>query len=740
MDDVDRSELLFALLGELAARELSLKLARQCSLTPHSVVVDQHFEIPIDLDLCAHLPLDVSGQRGALLLKPTESKLLVAEAQRRGTLERRLSQNEGDPHQPLASLLAAVVARPCLLLGFLAGECWHLRGVTVQDTDTPARRTAHQIAFRRQEMVQGHLRLELHGLPPMSVVLLIPASLMSRAAMSLTDPDYVRVTDDLFLEHATAIEQEVEAWVEEQAAGGESLDLGLAEGSMAEGSAGPELTTLSDLLEEVIQDLPQGDQDVVLQSPEDLIFAQMFFPQAMAHVTRQALGRTLRVRAVEMASLSLSRMCDEPDGLLTQVTFRGGCQGDTCFVFPVESLTALAARLETNCDGIVDSVTTSGLSLMQSITPSLAAQVGPLLPVDFSGYRPDGDQCTIRIRYEMAVEEGDDVRFVQYASPVFVSRIVSALAGQDVEFLKGSKRNLMLSFLSLNALIGSVAVEDPERAGEWMGPILEPEYVPLYRPGDSLPDMYDFDVLSTLSRQSLTALLNCPSIANGKSRMAARAMRFVSDDFRRRLREAGPGEWLRGLPEQERRRDTWSVKEVWEARRKFANRLHVDVLNSAMDQPEALKQQISWGMHRLSLAWRLRGPEVLEDSIFLVPFMLDFDSLATLSDRDMTVVLERWVTGKLDLGTMGCALSPPRCPVLRRVLSNVSARRRQEIGEAARQASPPAEVFFAQHLFAEHVYFATLKGIITPPEAIQEQIDRYTWCWSMRNWIGGAAR
>lgn len=63
MDEVDQGELLFALLGELAARELSLKLARQCSLTPRSVVGDWQYEIPDDFDLCAHLPLDGSGTR-----------------------------------------------------------------------------------------------------------------------------------------------------------------------------------------------------------------------------------------------------------------------------------------------------------------------------------------------------------------------------------------------------------------------------------------------------------------------------------------------------------------------------------------------------------------------------------------------------------------------------------------------------------------------------------------------------
>ena len=724
---MDYGELLFALLGELTAREFSLKLARQCSLTPHSVVADPQYEIPADFDLCAHLPLDVSGQRGALLLKPSEAKLLVSEAQRRGTLERRDRSTEGDRHVPLASLLAGVLARPCALLGFLSGEGLHLRGVTVQDTDTPTRRAAHQIAFRRQEMVQGHLHLELHGLTPMSVVLLLPDALFSRAAISLTDPEHLRVTDDLFLEHAPAVGQEVEAWVEEQFADGESPDLaGSAElDRLAAEAAHPEVAALADLLEEVIEDLPEGDQDVVLRSPEDLIFAQMFFPQMLAHVTRRELGCTIRVRAVEMASLSLSSMGDEPAGLLAQIVFQGGTQGDTCLVFPEDALTALATRLESTRDRLVQLVMGPGLALMESITPTLRAQVRPLVPVDFSGYELDGDQYMIRIRYEMVVEEGDVVRFVQYATPVFVSRIVSALAGQDVEFLKGSKRNLMLSFLSLNALMGAVALEDPERAGEWIGPILGGSYVPLYRPGDQLPDMYDFDVLATLPPQELNSLLHWPTIASGMSRMVARAWRFTSGDARRRMIEAGPPQWHRQIPEQDRSRETWSLKDLWEARREFAERLHGGVVNSGMEQPVALAQQIGWRKHRLILAWRLRGPEVLEDGIFVVPFMLDFDSLAELSNRDMTVVLERWVLGKLDLGTLGCALSRPRCPVLPKVLGNVSARRREEIGGVARQASPPEEVFGAQHLFAEYVYFAALKGIIHPARVIQEQIDRY---------------
>ena len=702
MDDTDYGELLLSLLGELAAREFSLKLARQCSVTPHAFGVDEQHEIPADYDLCAHLPLDVSGQRGALLLKPAEAKLLISEAQRRGSLARPDRPEGGDRHLPLASLLVDVLAKPCALLGFLGGEGLHLRGVTVQDTDTPTRRAAHQIAFRRQEMVQGHMRLDFQGLAPMSVVLLLPGPLFSRAAISLTDPEHLQVTDDLFLEHTPAIGQEVEAWVEEQMADGESLGFEGAGGldQIAAEDRLPELTALPDLLQEVIEDLPTGDQDVVLQSPEDLIFAQMFFPQKLAHVTREALGCTIRVRAVEMASLSLSSMCEESAGLLARIAFQGGTQGDTCFAFPEDALVALATRSGRTPDSIVKLVMGPGLSLMESITPSLKAQVKPLVPIDFSGYQLDQDQYTIRIRYEMLVEGGEDLEIVQYASPVFVNRIVGALAGQDVDFLKASKRNLMLSFLSLSALMGTVALEDLDRAGEWIGPILDGSYIPLYRPGDELPDMYDFDVLSALSRQALVSVYRGPALTNAKSLMVARALRFTSGVVRQRIKESGPAEWYQQIPEHDRKRDGWSLRDLWEARREFAERLHIDVVNSGMEQPVALAQQIGWGYRRLVLVWRLRGPEVLKESIFIVPFMLDFDSLAELSNRDMTVVLERWVLGKLDLDTLGCALSRPNCPVLSKVRRNVSARRWQEIEATSGYERPPEEVYGSQHLFA----------------------------------------
>ena len=570
--------------------------------------------------------------------------------------------------------------------------------------------------------------LELNGLTPMSLVLLMPDTLFSGAVVSLSDPEHAQGTGDVFLEHAPAIGRQVEAWVEEQTADRESPDdAALAElDSIAEGMAGPELTVLADLLEEVIRDLPQGDQDVVLQSPEDLIFAQMFFPRVLARETSQLLGCAIRVCAVEMASLSLSRMGEEPAGLLSWLDFEDGSPGDTCFVFPAQGVEALATRLVCEPDILVAVLMGPGLELMASLNPSLRGQVRALLPVDFSSFEREGDLHTIRICYEMEIEGDDVLKFVQYASPVFVNRIVMVLAGEDIEFLKESKRNLMLSFLSLNALIGAVAVADPDRAGEWIGPVLGPGYVPLYRPGDDLPDMYDFDVLTALSPQEMRSLIQWPTIAGSKSRTVARALRFVSGDVRRRILEAGPPEWPQQVPDQERNRDAWSLRDIWEARRAFADVLHIGVAHCGVELPQALSQQLAWRLHRLCLEWRLRGPEVLDEGIFLVPFMFDFDSLAELSDRDMTIVLERWVSGKLRLETLGCALSRPRCPVLPKVLRNVSARRRQAIGqEAARQTSSPEEVSSAQHMFAEHVYFATVKEIIDPPLVIREQIDRY---------------
>ena len=734
MDETDYGELLYALIGELAAREFSLKLARQCGIIPRDVAADEQYEIPTDYDLCAHLPLDVSGRRAALLLRSDDARVLVAEAQRRGTLARPGPQDER--HQSLSALLAEVLARSCALLGFLGGEGLHLRGVTVQDVDTPPRRTAHQIAFRRQEMVSGLLSLETRGLDPIAMVLLLPDGLFGSAAVSLADPEHLLVTDDLFLEHAPAVGQEVEAWVdellasEEEAAEGSVLgagDIDMAEsGEPAEVGSAPDVTALSELLEEVLRELPQDEQDVVLQSPEDLIFPQLFFPQMLAHVTRQALGCTIRVQAVEMASLSMSSMCEEPAGLLAQIVFDGGFQGDTCMVFPEGDLTGLACQFECDPHSLVQLLTGPGLAFMGSITDSLPGEVLPPARVDFSSYQSDGDQYALRIRYEMLVEaEEGTIRFVQYASPGFVNRLVSALAGEDTEVLKASSRNLMLSFLSLNALIGAVAVADPARAGEWIGPILGGQYVPLYRPGDDLPDMYDFDVLGELPRGELKRLLEWPPLANVEIGTLARALRFTGRKTRRKILEAGHKEWRQRLTELDRARDEWAPKDLWDARCLFAEVLHTGIANSGVEATVAMLQHLGWRKHRLSLAWRLRGAEVLQDGIFIVPFMLDFDTLSELSNRDMTVVLERWVLGKVDLDTLGCALSRPGCPVLPRALRNVSARRREDIIEAAQRQRPEDEVLGAQHFLAEHVHFAALKGIIHPPAVIREQIDRF---------------
>ena len=101
MEDIDYGTLLFALLGELAARELSLKVGRNCVFTPDPVEAtnDERIEIAAEYDLCAHLPLGSSGQRSALLLSSRTADQLVGEARKRGTLEsdgRRLADGVAD--------------------------------------------------------------------------------------------------------------------------------------------------------------------------------------------------------------------------------------------------------------------------------------------------------------------------------------------------------------------------------------------------------------------------------------------------------------------------------------------------------------------------------------------------------------------------------------------------------------------------------------------------------------------
>ena len=493
MDEVDHGEFLFALLGELAGRELTLKTGRHSVWSPRSLGRDAPVVIPGELDLCAHLPLNFTGARAALLLSTVDAERLETQSHRRGTLTTSLDPVPSGDFPLLGQLLEGVLARSCALLGFLCDQPLRLCGVNVQRLSTPARRAMHEIAFTRQGMVQAELPLLLHGLDPMPTAMLLPSDLYTQAAATLSDPGRIQVAESVFLERAPALRHGLTAWLgdhggQEGADGagdreeedGEGLLSSAADalrGSETEPAVGPadDETGIDALLDALAGEPADGpstedDEDVVLQAPEDLVFAQMFFPRNVAQVMRERVGVTVHVRAVEMAAVPLSRLCLEPPGELLRVRFGGPCKADTCLVFPDSRFAALGERVGLSTHLLLVRLMEPGFSLINGLSGGLAPFVHRGVRANFSRYRAPQGGHTIRITYEMTVSGEEPLAFVQYAPTAFVNELLGDLAGDGVDFLKGSRRNLMLGFLSLNALLGAYAIEDPARAAAWLWP------------------------------------------------------------------------------------------------------------------------------------------------------------------------------------------------------------------------------------------------------------------------------
>ena len=210
MDDTAHKTALMGLFGELAARELSLKLGRACRLAPRHIRAGSGFVIPPEFGLCAHLPLDLSGMRCALLVRETTAGALVALARRA-----RERPGQADGKEALQDLLQAVLERPFALLGFLANAPRFLQGCVVQEVDTPSLRKAHQIAFQSQGLVPVSFHLEVWGLEGAEMVLLAPNGLLEDAAAGLLDPVNRQEVDSRFLEFAGGIGEEIRGWLDE---------------------------------------------------------------------------------------------------------------------------------------------------------------------------------------------------------------------------------------------------------------------------------------------------------------------------------------------------------------------------------------------------------------------------------------------------------------------------------------------------------------------------------------------
>lgn len=711
--------LLGQLIGELAARELSLKTGRSSQCNPQEIAVPLKYLIPPEFDLCVHLATNQPEMRGALLLQREEAALLVHEA-----IQRQSLPDYGNEKDPMAKLFQEVFARPIVLLAFLSDQLLHLMGATVQEVDTETRRKVHEIAFHRQALIPLPLAIHVSGLPAMQAVLLLSRELLAQATVRLTDPVAAQITEDIFLEHVDVLDRELVSWLEAQEQEVEQEINPVP--SLDEEVPDVGVDALDEVLSSLLAELPQSDQGVVMKSPEDLLFAQLFFPGQLATYTRLLLNCPIRIKPIEMASLPLCRMCDEPPGLMARTLYTGAFEGDTAFVFPEKEFLGLAERTEQNPTDLVNLLLAPGLQELQGFNPALDYQVKPTRLIDFSRLKTDNEQLSIRIVYRMEIAGAAPLEFVQYAPMTFVNQLMQILLGPDVQYLQPNERNLMLSFLDLNAALAGVALQEPARAQAWIGPLLGPEYVPLFRPGETLPDLFDFNTLLDIYDRELRQVMAHPAIGKLKPRVIACALAFAWPELKRKILHNTLGK-RRGEVEKELfSKAKMSLKEIWDAQHEFGYLLYHAVLQEVTNPPVRICNQLNWLLDRLGTEWKVRAASVLNDRVFFVAGLMDFASLAELSDRDLQHVLASPFMLARKPEELAGAISPRQSEVRGKVLRNLSDRRRREIEELLRAEQWSTEqVQSHQRIIAQVVYFMALRKEIDPPEGIHRQVASY---------------
>jgi len=796
----DYPSILAQLIGELASRELSLKIGRSSRFTFQETETGSRFAIPAEYELCAHLATNLPETRGSLLLKHCDVDLLVKEALERQTLS---AEAENDSDEDAASrLFHELFARPVVLLGFLNDRLLTLQGVTLQKVDTQPKRRAHEIAFQLQKFTPFNADLSIHLLQPMEAILLLPEKLLTTAAVRLADPDAVQATEEIFLENAPRLNRELSNWLEAKAEEqtGESEDRAEEEHEQTEeetveledpafaewleeqeeawaqdrtdsaDSAGsaedefleevllgeepsiedlsapswtdsdeeeppgeqppappeidPGIDALDDLLASLLEELPQETDELVLKSPQDLLFAQLFFPGQLALHSQAQLGARIEVRPVEMASLPLARLREEPAGLMARTLYEGPFSGNTAFVFPQDGLVELARHTRQRPADLVQFLLQPGMAEMRAVNPDLQFQVQPIRSIDFSRLQTENQQLSIRISYRMEVEGCAPLEFVQYAPTIFVNRLMEILTGcEGIQFLRPNARNMMLSFLDLNALLAASVLEDPDRAKAWIGPLLGPQFVPLFRPGETLPDLFDFETLLELSDLQLRRVLENVSMGRLKSRELACALAYMSPELRRRILRTMPwGDVEKVLNGRLRIR----LKEMWDTRRKFAHLLYHAVLQTLDEPPFQLHRQARWFLDELGTDWRVRAEAVLQDTVFIVAGIMDFDSLVDLQDRYLQRVLAKPYLLKKGARVLASAISPVKSPMRGKVFRNLPDKRLEEVAALVRESKfSPEEVKHDQMLIAQLVYYADLSGEIDTPEPVHRQVEQY---------------
>ena len=638
MDDTEHKTALMGLFGELAARELSIRLGRACRLMPRDIRAGSGFMISPEFGLCAHLPLDLSGVRCALLVRETTAGALVDQARQRGVLE---GAGREDGKEALQDLLRVVLERPFALLGFLANAPRLLQGCVVQEVDTPSRRKAHQIAFQSQGLIPISFGLEVWGLEGAEVVLLMPGDLLEDAAVGLQDPVNRQEVDSRFLEFAGEIGEEIQGWLDEpdgeDAGKGTQADAPDGEGAGPSAHSTARLGALDSLLADLLANAPQPEADIVLRSPEDLVFAQVFFPgDHFSAYTRKRLGWEITVAPVEMASLPFSRMREEPPGVMATIAYSGAVRAETAFVFPEAGMKRLCQLSGRPANLFVKLLMEPGARAMQALGASVNVTVKAVTPVDFSRMNAAIEGLAVRIRYRMAIPKHDPVEFVQYATMAFLNRMISALVGMDVDLLRVSKRNLMLAFLSLNAAMGARVLEDGALADGFLGPLYGDLYIPA-SDEDGIFGFCFFESLIELSDRDLRLVLDCPQVREtGPARLAC-ALSAASPELRAKV--------FRNLSRnrsenvQEHMRRDWRREEVREAQVAVKEMAFVLTLRGRIHPPADIQRQFDWFFYEWD-AWQAELAETIrQDFLKLVEQLAPAEISLTLRRAKRTDLL-----------------------------------------------------------------------------------------------------
>jgi hypothetical protein len=207
----DQTTRLVALLGELAGRELSLLIGRDCVLIPRRVD-EGKVRLPMAHDACAHVVLDAWGQRAALLAAEVDWSWLVEEMRHRQGLAHPAPRGQDPLALHLPGLLSQVFQRPFALLGFLTDALLAVTGITIQRLATPSMRAIHELVLNRQSMACAVLSLQVAGARSFGLTLAVPRDLLRLAAQRLQDSQALEITQTRFLEHAARIDAGLQPW------------------------------------------------------------------------------------------------------------------------------------------------------------------------------------------------------------------------------------------------------------------------------------------------------------------------------------------------------------------------------------------------------------------------------------------------------------------------------------------------------------------------------------------------